>query len=147
MDPNLIRFSPCICLSIFGRLLGRHGGCHSVLAASCISAWAFSRGGCACSPLDQRFRDARRASCCSRIPTRLMLHVTMASVEILSSSLETPLQQLPRTVCNFRDISRILSTRIKDAGKAIRHSQGYIIFPIPQGLEMGWRGWNRCVPK
>ena len=36
------------------------------------------------------------------------------------------------------------STRIKDAGIAIRHSQGYII-SILQGLEMGWRGWKWCV--
>ena len=26
-----------------------------------------------------------------------------------------------------------------------RHSRGYII-SILQGLEMGWRGWRRCVP-
>ena len=39
----------------------------------------------------------------------------------------------------------ILSTRIKDAGITIRHSQGYII-SILQGLEMGWRGWTWCVP-
>ena len=38
-----------------------------------------------------------------------------------------------------------LSTRIKDAGIAIRHSRGYII-SILQGLEMGWRGWTWCVP-
>ena len=31
------------------------------------------------------------------------------------------------------------STRIKDAGIAIRHSQGYIV-SILQGPEMGWRG-------
>ena len=37
------------------------------------------------------------------------------------------------------------STRIKDAGIAIRHSRGYA-FSILQGLEMGWKGWNRCVP-
>ena len=37
------------------------------------------------------------------------------------------------------------STRIKDAGIAIRHSQGYII-SILQGLEMGWRGWKRFAP-
>ena len=36
------------------------------------------------------------------------------------------------------------STRIKDAGIAIRHSRGYII-SILQGLEVGWRGWKRCV--
>ena len=33
------------------------------------------------------------------------------------------------------------STRIKDAGIAIRHSRGYT-FSILQGLEMGWRGWT-----
>ena len=33
----------------------------------------------------------------------------------------------------------ILSTRIKDACIAIRHSQGYII-SILQGLGMGWKG-------
>ena len=32
-----------------------------------------------------------------------------------------------------------LTTRIKDAGIAIRHSQGYII-SILQTAEMGWRG-------
>ena len=36
------------------------------------------------------------------------------------------------------------STRIKDAGIAIRHSRRYT-FPILQGLEMGWRGWTWCV--
>ena len=36
------------------------------------------------------------------------------------------------------------STRIKDAGIAIRHSRGYII-SILQGLEMGWRGMKWCV--
>ena len=33
-----------------------------------------------------------------------------------------------------------LSTRIKDAGIAIRHSREYIV-SILQGPEMGWRGW------
>ena len=37
-----------------------------------------------------------------------------------------------------------LSTRIKDAGIAIRHSRGYII-SILQGLEMGWKGRTWCV--
>ena len=37
------------------------------------------------------------------------------------------------------------STRIKDAGIAIRHSQGYII-SILQGLEMGWRGLDQGFP-
>ena len=37
-----------------------------------------------------------------------------------------------------------LSTHIKDAGIAIRHSRGYIV-SIRQGLEMGLREWNRCV--
>ena len=36
------------------------------------------------------------------------------------------------------------STRIKDAGIAIRHSQGYII-SILQGPETDLREWNRCV--
>ena len=36
------------------------------------------------------------------------------------------------------------STRIKDAGIAIRHSQGYIISTL-QGPEIGWRGMPRCV--
>ena len=36
------------------------------------------------------------------------------------------------------------STRIKDAGIAIRHSRGYT-FSILQGPEMGLRHWNRCV--
>ena len=36
------------------------------------------------------------------------------------------------------------STRIKDAGKAIRHSQGYT-FSIPQGPETDFREWKRCV--
>ena len=36
-------------------------------------------------------------------------------------------------------ITAIFSTRIKDAGIAIRHSRGYII-SILQGLEMGWKG-------
>ena len=35
-----------------------------------------------------------------------------------------------------------LSTRIKDAGIAIRHSQGYIA-SILQGPEMGWRGGHQ----
>ena len=39
-----------------------------------------------------------------------------------------------------------LSTRMKDAGIAIRHSRGYIISTL-QGLEMGWRGvWSRVSP-
>ena len=37
-----------------------------------------------------------------------------------------------------------LSTHIKDAGRAICHSRGYII-SILQGLEMGWRGMKWCV--
>ena len=37
-----------------------------------------------------------------------------------------------------------LSTRIKDAGIAIRHSRGYII-SILQGPGMNFRVWNRCV--
>merc|ERR1711965_190764 len=37
-----------------------------------------------------------------------------------------------------------LSTRIKDAGIASRHSRGYII-SILQGLETGWRGMKWCV--
>ena len=37
-----------------------------------------------------------------------------------------------------------LSTRIKDAGIAIRHSRGYII-SILQGPEMDLREWNRWV--
>merc|ERR1711965_739649 len=36
------------------------------------------------------------------------------------------------------------STRIEDAGIAIRHSRGYII-SILQGPEMGLRGWTWCV--
>ena len=42
------------------------------------------------------------------------------------------------------DIEKDLSTRIKDAGIAIRRSRGYII-SILQGPEMGWRDLNRCV--
>ena len=38
-----------------------------------------------------------------------------------------------------------LSTRIKDAGIAIRHSRGYII-SILQGLETGWGGWAGLPP-
>ena len=41
-------------------------------------------------------------------------------------------------------ICTALSTRIKDAGIAIRHSRGYII-SILQGPEMGWRV-NAAVP-
>ena len=37
--------------------------------------------------------------------------------------------------------SKSSSTRIKDAGIAIRHSRGYII-SILQGPEMGWRWWT-----
>ena len=37
-----------------------------------------------------------------------------------------------------------LSTRIKDAGIAIRHSQGYT-FSILQGPETDLREWKRCV--
>ena len=37
-----------------------------------------------------------------------------------------------------------LSTRIKDAGIAIRHSRGYII-SILQGLEMGLQEVIQCV--
>ena len=37
-----------------------------------------------------------------------------------------------------------LSTRIKDADIAIRHSRGYT-FSILQGLEMGWRRWTQRV--
>ena len=37
-----------------------------------------------------------------------------------------------------------LSTRIKDAGIAIRHSQGYT-FSILQGPETDLREWTRCV--
>ena len=47
-----------------------------------------------------------------------------------------------REGCVGRAIS--LSTRIKDAGIAIRHSRGYII-SILQGLEMGWKGRTCCV--
>ena len=36
------------------------------------------------------------------------------------------------------------STRIKDAGIAIRHSQGYT-FSILQGPKMDFREWTRCV--
>ena len=44
-----------------------------------------------------------------------------------------------------RHSSIALPLMIKDAGIAIRHSRGCII-SILQGLEMGWRGWSRCVP-
>ena len=45
---------------------------------------------------------------------------------------------------NIQKNLQIYSTRIKDAGIAIRHSRGYII-SILQGLEMGWRGMKWCV--
>ena len=38
-----------------------------------------------------------------------------------------------------KEVETVLSTRIKDAGIAIRHLQGHTI-SILQGLEMGWKG-------
>ena len=37
-----------------------------------------------------------------------------------------------------------LLTRIKDAGIAIRHAQGYMV-SLLQGLEMGLSEWTWCV--
>ena len=45
--------------------------------------------------------------------------------------------------CSLHRTSK-LSTRIKDAGIAIRHSRGYII-SILKGPERGWRGCTRLV--
>ena len=41
-------------------------------------------------------------------------------------------------------LGTLYSTRIKDAGIAIRHSRGYII-SILQGPETDLREWTRCV--
>ena len=47
------------------------------------------------------------------------------------------------TLCGAES-PHVLSTRIKDAGIAIRHSQGYT-FSILQGPETDLREWTRCV--
>ena len=47
-------------------------------------------------------------------------------------------EKRPKNVKNVGKIA--FSTRIKDAGIAIRHSRGYII-SILQGPEMSFRGW------
>ena len=46
---------------------------------------------------------------------------------------------------NFGEM-HVSSTRIKDAGIAIRHLRGYMI-SILQGPEMDFREWKRCVSR
>ena len=58
----------------------------------------------------------------------------MLFIDVTVYELPSPRQLEPRG----------LSTRIKDAGIANRHSRGYII-SVVQALEMGLRGVTRCV--
>ena len=62
---------------------------------------------------------------------------TAEKMRVLARRADYPSWYDGRTVLPF-------STRIKDAGIAIRHSQGYII-SILQGPEMSLREWALCV--
>ena len=70
--------------------------------------------------------------------------LTGACIQI--SPLCQTLSPLPTTTTAlFLPPHEHMSTRIKDAGMAIRHSRGYIISTL-QGLQMGLREWTWCVP-
>ena len=68
-------------------------------------------------------------------------NLRIVKISRVAGSKQNSIEPLLRKTC----VCKIFSTRIKDAGIAIRHSRGYVT-SILQGLEMGLREWTRCVP-
>ena len=72
-----------------------------------------------------------------------LLHGALVTLRNIPASPKSAIPDLAKGECKVHDLANF-STRIKDAGIAIRHARGYII-SILQGPETDLREWKRCV--